>query len=277
MAMRATRVCLSVILLVGLSAVGHPVAAESSSVRGRVWIQPAFGAATGDDVVTSDVPADVGVSGIPVIGSIGVTVPLIAEVELEDPAGIMLGGEIVFGRIGIEASAAYVRRAAVARGGIKVRGGLLTEEQWDLLDLFGLTLQDAVFTEQEIENVAVSLGVNYHVIEHGRWDVWAGPMVVWSAWSEYDLSDARVELTQSIEDLLEGEISEFELSSNPSIAPEDALTYGASAGASFTFAGDWFLVGNVRYFVGDKVELPGGSGEYSVLSFSVGVGVGIGG
>lgn len=228
-------------------------------------------------MVTSDVPADVSISGIPIIGSIGITVPLIAEVEFEDPVGVVFGGEIIFRRVGIEVSGAYVRKAAVARGGLKVRGGLLTEEQWDLLDVFGITLPDVIFTEQEIENLAVSVGVNYHFIDHGRWDVWAGPMVIWSAWGEYDLSDARVELSQSIEDLLEGDIGEFELSSNPSIAPEDALTYGASAGVSFTFAGDWFLVGNVRYFMGDKVELPNSSGDYSVLSFSVGVGVGIGG
>jgi hypothetical protein len=275
--MRMTRVCLAVILFVGLSALVRPATAESSTIRGRVWVQPAFGTATGDDMVKSDVPADVSMSGIPIIGSVGVTVPLIAEVGFEDPVGIMFGGEIIFRRVGIEASAAYVRKAAVARGGLKVRGGLLTEQEWQLLDAFGMTLPDVVFTEQEIENLAVSLGVNYHFVDHGGWDVWAGPMVVWSAWGEYDLSDARVELTQSIEDLLEGEISEFELSSNPSIAPEDALTYGASAGASFTFAGNWFLVGNVRYFMGDKVELPTSSGSYSVLSFSVGVGVGIGG
>jgi hypothetical protein len=274
--MGTTRVCLAVVLLVGLSAVAHPAAAESEGIRGRVWVQPAFGTATGDDVVTSDVPADVGMSDIPIIGSIGVTVPLIAEVEFEDPVGIMFGGEIIFRRIGIEVSGAYVRKAAVARGGLKVRGGLLTEQEWQLLDGFGITLPDVIFTEQEIENLAVSIGVNYHFVDQGRWDVWAGPMVVWSAWGEYDLSDARVELSQSIEDLLQGDIGEFELSSNPSIAPEDALTYGASAGASFTFAGDWFLVGNVRYFMGDKVELPNSSGDYSVLSFSVGVGVGIG-
>jgi hypothetical protein len=102
-------------------------------------------------------------------------------------------------------------------------------------------------------------------------------MIVWSKWGEYDLSDAGLELTQSIEDLLEGDIGEFELSSNPSIAPEDALTFGASAGISFTFAGDWHLLGNVWYFAGDKVELPSSSGDYSVLAFSVGVGVGFGG
>jgi hypothetical protein len=275
--MRVTHVCLSAVVLLGLGAVADPAAAESSSIRGRVWVQPVFGTATGDDMITSDVPADVSVSGIPVIGSIGVTVPLIAEVEFEDPVGVMLGGEIIFHRVGIELGGAYARKAAVARGGLKVRGGLLTEEQWDLLDLFGITLPDVIFTEQEIENLAISVGVNYHFVDRGRWDVWAGPMVVWSAWSEYDLSDAKVELSQSIEDLLEGEISQFELSSNPSLAPEDALTFGASVGASYEFAGKWCLLANVRYFNGDKVQLPTSSGNYSVLSLSVGVGVGIGG
>jgi hypothetical protein len=275
--MHRAQVCLAVVLLAGLSAIAHPAAAESTSIRGRVWVQPAFGTATGDDMVTSDVPADVSVSSVPVVGAIGVTLPLVAEVEFEDPAGIMFGGEIIFRRIGIEVSGAYVRKAAVARGGLKVRGGLLTEEQWQLLDVFGISLPDFIFAEEEIENLAVSVGVNYHFVDRGRWDIWAGPMVVWSAWGEYDLSDARVELSQSMEDLLQGEISQFELSSNPSLAPEDALTFGASAGASFTFAGDWFLVGNVRYFMGDKVELPNSSSDYSVLSFSVGVGVGIGG
>ncbi len=275
--MRRTWVLLAVALVTGMSALPEPSAAESPGIRGRVWVQPAFGTLTGDDMVTSDVPADVTMGGIPIIGAIGVTVPLIAEVEFEDPVGIMFGGEIVYRRVGLEVSGAYIRTAAVARGGLKVRGGVVTEAQWQLLNAFGITLPNFVFTEEEIENFTLSVGVNYHVLDRGRWDVWAGPMVVWSAWGEYDLSDARIELSQSLEDLLQGDIGDFDLSENPSIAPEDALTFGASAGVSFEFAGDWCLIGNVRYFNGDTVELPAGSGDYSVLSFSVGVGVGIGG
>jgi hypothetical protein len=255
----------------------HPLAAgESTKIRGRVWLQPAFGTAIGDDFVTSNVPGDVIMTGVPLIGSIGVTLPVIAEVEFEDPVGLMLGGELIYGRIGIEISGAYIRKAAVASGGLQVRGGLLTEEEWQLLHAFGITLPDVIATEEEIENLALSLGVNYHFINNGRWDAWAGPLVVWSAWSEYDLSDARIELSQSMEELLQGEISAFELSGNPSIAPEDALTFGVSAGAAFDLAGDWSLVGSIRYFFGDRVELPGSSGDYSVLAFSVGVGVGFG-
>jgi len=274
-----TVICLAVVMLVGATGVGQASAGESNGIRGRIWLQPAFGTVIGDKTVTSDVPAYVGMeTGIPIIGDIGVTVPLTAEVEFEDPVGIMFGGEIIFRRVGIEISGAYVRKAAVVRGGLKVRDGLVVLEdwQWDLLDAFGITLPDVIVTEEEIENLALSLGVNYHFIDSGRWDVWAGPMLVWSAWGEYNLSDARIELTQSIEDLLQGDISEFELSSNPPIAPEDALTFGASAGVGYKVAGNWSLVGNVRYFFGNEVELPGSSGDYSVLSFSIGVGVGIG-
>jgi hypothetical protein len=165
----------------------------------------------------------------------------------------------------------------VASGGLKVRGGLLTEQEWQLLDDFGITLPDVIVAEEEIENLALTLSVNYHFIDRGRWDVWAGPMIVWSAWGEHDLSDARIELIQSMEDLLQGDVSEFELSGDAPLAPQDALTFGAGAGSSYEIAGNWSLVGNVRYFFGDEVELPGSIGDYSVLSFSVGVALGFGG
>jgi hypothetical protein len=202
--MHTMRVCLAVALVVATTAVSQPAAAGPSTIRGRIWFQPAFGTVMGDNPVTSDVPVTVSMTGIPLIGSIDVPVPLTAEVTFEDPVGITFGGELILRRIGVELSGAYVRKAAVARGGLKVRGGLLTEEQWQLLNLAGFSIPDFIFVEEEIENFAASLGVNYHFIDRGRLDVWAGPMLVWSAWSEYDLSDARVELSQSIEDLIHG-------------------------------------------------------------------------
>ncbi len=269
--MRTTRVYLAVVLLMGLTAIGHPAAAESASIRGRVWLQPAFGLATGDDSVTAVVPTDVSVTGIPLIGSVDVSLPVTAEVGFENPVGFLFGGEVIFRRVGIEVNGIYVPRAAVAGGGLKVRGGLLTEQECDTLEAFGIPVNDMMVIEEDIANLVVTLGVNYHFVDGGRWDIWAGPMAVWTAWGKYDLADARLELRQSLEDLLHGSVDEFELSDNPAIAPEDALSFGASAGVSYEFTNSWSIVGNVRYFVGDDVELPDASGSYGVMSFSMGV------
>jgi len=275
--MRRTWICLTAVLLVGVIGVGQASAGESKGIHGRIWLQPAFGMATGDDKVTGEVPTDVSVTDIPLIGSVGVSLPAIAEVEFEDPVGVLFGGEVVFNRIGVEVNGVYVHKAATARGGLKVRGGVLTEQECDMLEAIGVSVADVIVAEEDVKNLAVTLGVNYHFVDNGRWGLWAGPMAVWTGWGQYDLSDARIELRASLEDVLQGSVDEFELSDNPAIAPQDALTFGASVGGSYDFADGWSIVGNVRYFIGDEVELPDGSGHYGMMSFSVGVARGFGG
>ncbi len=269
--MRRTWIHVAMIEAVAVAAAGEVSAGESATLRWMIWFQPAFGLATGDDKVTGEVPTDVSVTGIPLIGSVGTTLPATCEVEFEDPVGVLFGGEVVFRRIGIEVNGIYVSKAAVGRGGLKVRGGLLSEQECDVLEALGISVTDVIVAEEDIKNFAVTLGVNYHFVDGKSWDIWAGPMVVWSAWGQYDLSDARIELSASLEDLLQGTVDQFDLSSNPSIAPENALTFGASVGGRYEFADGWSAVGSVRYFNGDEVELPGGSGRYGMVSFSVGI------
>ncbi len=275
--MRGTWISLAVILLLGAVVVSDAPAGESKGVRGMIWIQPAFGAMTGDYKVTGQVPAEVRMTGIPLLGSISATVPVTGEVEFGNPVGIMFGGEVIFGRIGIEVNGAYVRRAATVRGGLRVCGGILSEMECDILEAFGIPVPSDTVVEEDIDNFAVTLGVNYHFVDDRKWDIWIGPMVAWSMWGEYDFSDARIQLSASLESLLEGAVDEMELTSNSNVAPEDTITFGASVGGRYEFAGRWNVVGAVRYFNGDDVELPGGSGSYSMVSFSVGVARSFGG
>jgi hypothetical protein len=183
--------------------------------------------------------------------------------------GVLCGGEVVFRRIGIEINGVYAPKAAIARGGLKVRGALLSEQECDMLEALGISAPDVMIVEEEVKNLAVTLGVNYHLVDDERWDIWAGPMVVWTAWGQYDLSDAGIELRASLESVLEGSVDQFDLSDNPAVAPQDALTFGASVRSAYDFTDNRSVVGNARYFIGDDVELPGGSGSYGMVSCSL--------
>jgi hypothetical protein len=275
--MRRSWIGLALIVFVGVAAVGDAAAGESSGVRGIIWLQPAYGVMTGDFQVTGEVPTEVRMTGIPIIGSVSADLPVTGEVEFGNPAGIVLGGEVIFGRFGLEVNAAYVSRAATARGSMQVCGGLLSGVECDILEAFGIPVPADTVVEEEIDNLAVTLGVNYHFADGGKWDIWVGPMIAWSMWGEYDFSDARIELSATLESLLQGTVDEFELAGNESVAPEDTVTFGASLGGRYEFATAWSVVGGVRYFLGDEVVLPGGSGNYSMLSFSVGVARSFGG
>ncbi|MFH1844428.1 MAG: hypothetical protein ABIF77_14610, partial [bacterium] len=118
---------------------------------------------------------------------------------------------------------------------------------------------------------AVTVGANVHLVTAKRWDIWAGPMVVWSVWDRYGFSDVQVQLTTSMESLLKGEVDQFDLVSSSDIAPQNALTYGANIGGRYEFAGRWSLVGQFRYFAGDDLDLPGGSGRYRADGLSAGL------
>jgi hypothetical protein len=264
-----------VYLTLGLLAVLNSAAlhagAEPQNLWGKIWVQPAFGMSTGDETVTGDVTAEVGMTGIPLIGSINAALPLTAEVEFENPVGLMFGAEIVFHRIGIEVNGVYVHRAAIARGGLRVRNGLLSEQQCQTLETIGIAVADVIVADEDIKNIGVTLGANYHYGGHGRWDIFAGPMVVWTAWGQYDLSDAGIEIRTSLESALYGRVDRFDLSENPSVAPQDALTLGAVVGAAYNVYDGWGVVGSLRYFFGDEVDVSGGRGSYRIVSFSVGV------
>jgi hypothetical protein len=269
--MRGSWTCLAVVLVIGAAPFSRVAASEPDRAGVMVWIQPAFGLATGDGMVTGTFPANVSMTDIPLIGSVSTSLPLTADLELEDPVGVLFGGEVTFRRVGVEMNCIYVHKAATARGGVKVRGGLLSEEESDLLEILGITVPDLMIVEGDIENLALTLGVNYHFVDGGRWKVWAGPIVVWTAWGIYDLSDARIELEQSLEELLQGSISGFELVDDTPLAPQNALSFGVGIGGSYDVAGGWSVIGSVRYFIGDEIGLPGDSGSYGVASFSLGV------
>ena len=182
--MERTWIRLAVVLLVGVMGLGQAAASESKGVRGMIQLKPAFGLATGDDMVTGYVPADVSVTGIPLIGTVSTSLPMTAEIEFENPVGILFGGEVVFRRIGIEINGIYLHEAATARGGLRLRGGLLREEECDLLEAFGIPVPDVMLAEEAVKNLAVTLGLNYHFVDDERWGLWAGPMVVWTAWGQ---------------------------------------------------------------------------------------------
>ncbi|MFH1680803.1 MAG: hypothetical protein ABIH26_09180 [Candidatus Eisenbacteria bacterium] len=269
-----------VLFLIGSILVpGRSAADQTKRVRGVVWIQPAIGLSVGDDLVSGRLDAEVSVSDIPalpLIGSVGATLPVRADVTFEDPVGILVGGELTVRRFGIEVNVIYLPAAATALGSVPVCGELLTEAQCEILErgnilVPGISVPDYVIVEEELANAAVTVGINYHLAPGKRWDVWAGPMLVWSIWDEYDFSDVRVDVSSSLESLLKGEVDQFDLAGTAEIAPQNALTFGVAIGGRYDFAGSWSLLGQLRYFAGDDLVLPGGSGRYSATGFSAGI------
>ncbi|MBU2691186.1 MAG: hypothetical protein KJ970_09665 [Candidatus Eisenbacteria bacterium] len=218
------------------------IADPSNRVRGLVWIQPALGWSVGDDRVSGQIDADISIYDIPTIGPISATLPVSADVIFEDPTGILAGGELSVGRYGLEVNLIYLPEAATVQGGVKMCGGLLTDAECDLLRLLdplgsGMTVPDDLIVEDQLGNLAVTVGVNYHLVAAKKWDIWAGPMIVWSVWDTYDFSDVQVQLSTSLESLL----------------------------AQF------------RYFAGDDLDLPGGSGRYRAGGLSAGLAYRFGG
>lgn len=260
----------------GIYLPGRSMADQSKRISGTVWIQPAFGRSIGDELVNGRINASVRISDIPLIGSIGAIVPVNADVMLEDPVGILAGGELNMMHFGLEVDVIYLPEAATVRGGLRMCGGLLSASQCFILRQGSLWIQgtdvpDILIVEEQLGNLGITVGANYHLTTGKRWDLWAGPMVVWSIWDTHDFSAVRVDLRNSLEDLLQGNVNEFDLAGASGIAPQNALTFGASAGGRVDFAGKWSLVGQFRYFNGDDIDLPGGSGRYSVAGFSVGL------
>jgi len=248
---------------------GQSMADQAKRFRGIVWIQPAVGVSVGDELVSGQVDANVSVSDVPLIGPIGVTLPVSADVMFEDPLGILVGGELSVMRFGLEVNVIYLPEAATVRGGVRVCGGLLTESECELLQqgnpwVPGIAVPDLLIVEESLGNVAVTVGVNYHLITDKR-------MAVWSVWDEYDFSDVRVDLTTSLESLVQGEVDQFDLACSSDIAPQNTLTFGANIGGRYRFAGRWSLLGQFRYFAGDDLELPDVSGRYRAAGFSVGI------
>jgi hypothetical protein len=277
--MNGIRAALVLFLVAWTFAPGPSAADGTKGVRGVVWIQPAIGMSIGDDRVSGRLDAEVSVSDIPalpLIGSVSATIPVRADVTFENPAGVLFGGELLFRRFGIEVNAIYLPAAATAEGSVPICGWLLTEAECEIIErgnilVPGIPIPDYVLVEEELANVAVTLGINYHLAPGGRWDLWAGPILVWSMWDEYDFSDVRIDVTASLESLLKGEVDQFDLAGTAEIAPESALTFGAMIGGRLDLWRGWCLLGQLRYFAGDDLVLPGGSGRYSAAGFSMGL------
>jgi hypothetical protein len=105
------------------------LADPSKTVRGAVWVQHAFGQSIGDDLVSGEVDADISVSEVPIIGSVGATLPVAVGVAFEDPSGILVGGELIAGHIGFEcglAKGGTIHRGRFQRG--SVGGSQLVDE-----------------------------------------------------------------------------------------------------------------------------------------------------
>jgi hypothetical protein len=130
---------------------------------------------------------------------------------------------------------------------------------------------DVLGVEEDLWNAAATVGVNYHFFPHKRLDIWMGPMVAWSAWDYYDVSDIRVDISTSLENILKSKVDHCEIDNLSEISPEDGLTYGVNAGGRYDLVGRWSLLGHFRYFAGDDFELPRGSGSYSAVGITVGI------
>jgi hypothetical protein len=244
--------------------------------RAIIWIQPAWGMSVGDDRVSGQMDANVGISDIPLVGTLGATLPVRAEVTFEDPPGVVVGGELSITHFGLEVNVIYLPEAATARGGVQVCGGLLTEAECTTLRegsvlVPGIRVPDLMVVEKALGNLAVTVGANFHLDPDRRWDLWAGPMVVWSVWDQYDYSDVQIDVSTSLESLLTGDVDHFDLAGSSTVAPQNTLTFGASAGGRYDFAGRWSLLGQFRYFVGDDLHLPAGGGTYRAAGFSAGL------